>query len=66
MMAMLMVALVVIGVIVAIGLVALVIMLRDAWRDRRVTDEDDWVGDEDNWKGFFGGTNRGGCAGGGF
>ena len=57
--------------IVAVSLVALVIMLRDAWRDRGVIDEDDWVADEVTTKRFFGGIgggggiSGGGCGGGG-
>jgi hypothetical protein len=53
MMALLIVALVIIGLVVAVGLVVLVIMLRDAWRDRGVVDEDDWVADEEQTKDFF-------------
>ena len=64
-------ALVVIGVLFIGGLVVLVIMLRDAWQDRGVVDEDDWVADpNEGWisdRGLFatGDGLGGGCGGSG-
>ena len=60
--AVLVVALVIMAVIVAVGLVVLVILLRDAWRNRAEDPKDDWEavhGDDERWETGRGVADRG-------